>query len=252
MAGRVIKRLLAGVLTVAVVIPGNFVPAQAAEEPQEDYLIYPNPHKVEYQEGDYILGKELNVIYDKGIDEATKNRLQEAADLKGIEVNEAEQPKEGATNVYVGVHGQDGTAEDYITEEYQPEDSLFGKTDSYFLASDENVISVLGKDADSAFYGLTTLYHVFAQMDSLTIRNFEIEDYADVVSRGFIEGYYGNPWSTEDRVNLMKWGGYYKLNAYFYAPKDDPKHRTQWDQLYTDEGHKQIGILIHFPPLQAV
>ncbi|BEI76911.1 hypothetical protein Rumi2_00710 [[Ruminococcus] torques] len=49
MAGRVIKRLLAGVLTVAVVIPGNFVPAQAAEEPQEDYLIYPNPHKVEYQ-----------------------------------------------------------------------------------------------------------------------------------------------------------------------------------------------------------
>lgn len=75
MAGRVIKRLLAGVLTVAVVIPGNFVPAQAAEEPQEDYLIYPNPHKVEYQEGDYILGKELNVIYDKGIDEATKNRL---------------------------------------------------------------------------------------------------------------------------------------------------------------------------------
>lgn len=235
MAGRVIKRLLAGVLTVAVVIPGNFVPAQAAEEPQEDYLIYPNPHKVEYQEGDYILGKELNVIYDKGIDEATKNRLQEAADLKGIEVNEAEQPKEGATNVYVGVHGQDGTAEDYITEEYQPEESLFGKTDSYFLASDENVISVLGKDADSAFYGLTTLYHVFAQMDGLTIRNFEIEDYADVVSRGFIEGYYGNPWSTQDRVNLMKWGGYYKLNAYFYAPKDDPKHRTQWDQLYTEE-----------------
>ena len=113
--------------------------------------------------------------------------------------------------------------------------SSVGKTDSYFLASDENVISVLGKDADSAFYGLTTLYHVFAQMDSLTIRNFEIEDYADVVSRGFIEGYYGNPWSTEDRVNLMKWGGYYKLNAYFYAPKDDPKHRTQWDQLYTEE-----------------
>ena len=76
-------------------------------------------------------------------------------------------------------------------------------------------------------------------MDSLTIRNFEIEDYADVVSRGFIEGYYGNPWSTEDRVNLMKWGGYYKLNAYFYAPKDDPKHRTQWDVLYTMKSWKR-------------
>ena len=33
----------------------------------------------------------------------------------------------------------------------------------------------------------------------------------------------------------MTWGGYYKLNAYFYAPKDDPKHRTKWNELYTDE-----------------
>lgn len=33
----------------------------------------------------------------------------------------------------------------------------------------------------------------------------------------------------------MTWGGYYKLNAYFYAPKDDPKHRANWDELYTDE-----------------
>lgn len=235
MAGKMIKRLLAGVLTAAVAIPTNFVPVQAAEEVKEDYLIYPTPHKMEYKDGDYVLGKELNVIYDDGIDEDTKNRLEEAAELKNIEVKEAEQAKKGATNVYVGVHGQDGAAEDYITEAYKPEASLFEKTDSYFLASDENVISVLGKDTDSAFYGLTTLYHIFAQMDSLTIRNFEIEDYADVVSRGFIEGYYGNPWSTEDRVNLMKWGGYYKLNAYFYAPKDDPKHRTQWDVLYTDE-----------------
>lgn len=235
MAGKMIKKLLAGVLTAAVAMPTNFVPVQAAEEIKEDYLIYPTPHKMEYKDGDYVLGKELNVIYDDGIDEDTKNRLEEAAELKNIEVKEAEQAKKGATNVYVGVHGQNGAAEDYITEEYKPEASLFEKTDSYFLASDENVISVLGKDTDSAFYGLTTLYHIFAQMDSLTIRNFEIEDYADVVSRGFIEGYYGNPWSTEDRVNLMKWGGYYKLNAYFYAPKDDPKHRTQWDVLYTDE-----------------
>lgn len=93
----------------------------------------------------------------------------------------------------------------------------------------------MGKDTDASFYGLTTLYHVLAQTESLSIRNFTIEDYADVVSRGFIEGYYGNPWSTEDRVNLMTWGGYYKLNAYFYAPKDDPKHRANWDELYTDE-----------------
>ncbi len=235
MAGKMIKRLLSGALAITVAIPANFMPARAAEETVEDYLLYPTPHKVEYQVGDYILGREMNVIYDKGIDKETKDRLEEVAALKDITVTETDAPKAGTTTVYVGVHGEDGKAEDYITKEYKPEASLFEKTDSYFLASDENVISVLGKDTDSAFYGLTTLYHVFAQLESLTIRNFEIEDYADVVSRGFIEGYYGNPWSTEDRVNLMEWGGYYKLNSYFYAPKDDPKHNAKWRELYTDE-----------------
>ena len=33
----------------------------------------------------------------------------------------------------------------------------------------------------------------------------------------------------------MRWGGHYKLNAYFYAPKDDPKHNAKWRELYTDE-----------------
>ena len=34
-------------------------------------------------------------------------------------------------------------------------------------------------------------------------------------------------------LKLMKWGGYYKLNSYFYAPKDDPKHNSKWRELYT-------------------
>ena len=62
-----------------------------------------------------------------------------------------------------------------------------------------------------------------------------MEDYANVASRGFIEGYYGNPWSTTDRMKLMECGGYYKLNSYFYAPKDDPKHNANWRDLYTDQ-----------------
>ena len=64
-----------------------------------------------------------------------------------------------------------------------------------------------------------SLYHIFKQVEGKTIRNFSIEDYADVASRGFIEGYYGNPWSTEDGCKLMEWGGYYRNNSYFYALK---------------------------------
>ena len=31
------------------------------------------------------------------------------------------------------------------------------------------------------------------------LRNVTVEDYAEIKNRGFIEGYYGNPWSNENR-----------------------------------------------------
>lgn len=235
MKGRRVQKVLAAVLAVAMVLPMTAIPAKAEEAEEVTYKLYPNPQEMTYQDGSYILKKNVNVIYDEDIDDATKARLKETAGLKGLNVTESDAEKSGATNIYVGVYGSDGTVDDQIVDEYHVDTSLFDHTDSYFLKSDNNTIAVLGKDTDASFYGLTTLYHVLAQTESLSIRNFTIEDYADVVSRGFIEGYYGNPWSTEDRVNLMTWGGYYKLNAYFYAPKDDPKHRANWDELYTDE-----------------
>ena len=143
---------------------------------------------------------------------------------------------EGAANILVGIEGSGDYVDTYANENITvSETGLFEKLDSYVLDSDDGVITVLGADTDASFYGLTTLYHILNQMDSYTIRNFHIEDWSDVASRGFIEGYYGNPWSTEDRCDLMEWGGYYKLNAYFYAPKDDPKHRAEWDEPNTPE-----------------
>lgn len=72
-------------------------------------------------------------------------------------------------------------------------------------------------------------------MDGSTIRNFVIKDYADTDIRGFIEGYYGIPWSNEDRMSLMKFGGDFKMTSYVFAPKDDPYHKNLWRELYPEE-----------------
>ena len=154
----------------------------------------------------------------------------------GLENEVAAVAADSNTNILVGIYGSGEEVDQYVAENYElSTEGLFDKTDAYFLASKDGTIAVLGADADAAFYGLTSLYHVFTQVENKEIRNFEIEDWADVVSRGFIEGYYGNPWSLEDRCKLMEWGGYYKLNSYFYAPKDDPKHNANWRELYTEE-----------------
>ena len=113
--------------------------------------------------------------------------------------------------------------------------SLFAKIDAYLLVIAGSKVGVLGKDTDAAFYGLTTLQQILDQTTGGVVRNLTIQDWADVASRGFIEGYYGNPWSTEDRAELMRWAGNFKLNSYFYAPKDDPKHNARWYERYTDE-----------------
>ena len=211
-----------------------------------EYEIYPKPQKIIYEEGNFSFNNCVNVIFESGIDIYTKNRLENEilkAHNISYEISTTNEIISNKTNILVGIKGS-GQVVDIYSNQYTLEtENLFEKTDSYFLSSHNNIITVLGKDTDSAFYGLTTLYHIFNQTTNNSIRNFKIEDYSNVVTRGFIEGYYGNPWSVQDRMDLMTYGGYYKLNAYFYAPKDDPKHRTQWRSLYTADELKWIKQL---------
>lgn len=209
-----------------------------------EYEIYPTPQHTTYQEGEFILRDSVNVVYESTIDEYTKDRLLETTNLKELTVVEGTQLETNGkvTNILVGTYGSNEYIDEYVSENYDIDYSLFEELDSYLLIVDNGNIIVLGKDSDAAFYGLTSLYHVFNQLESKTILNFTIEDYADVASRGFIEGYYGNPWSVEDRVNLMTWSGYYKLNSYFYAPKDDPKHNSNWRELYTEEELEELIV----------
>lgn len=240
MFGKVMKngihRFSAAALAAAMVLTGLTIPPVQADAAETEYEIYPTPQVISYEGESWIIKNEINVVYEDGIDDATRARLNEVFELKDLPVEESDAVVEGKTNVLVGIEGSGGYADQYAGENVTVSTSgLFDELDSYILDSKEDVITVLGADTDASFYGLTTLYHIMKQMDSQTIRSFHIEDWADVASRGFIEGYYGNPWSTEDRCNLMEWGGYYKLNSYFYAPKDDPKHNGSWRELYTDE-----------------
>lgn len=61
---------------------------------------------------------------------------------------------------------------------------------------------------------------------------------------GVVEGFYGRPWTTEQRKDLFrklkKWG----MDSYVYAPKDDYKHRAYWRELYTVEEADHLTSLI--------
>lgn len=56
---------------------------------------------------------------------------------------------------------------------------------------------------------------------------------------GIVEGFYGRPWTHEERLEMIRFMGEIGLNHYCYAPKDDPYHRKKWREPYpADEAAK--------------
>ena len=62
--------------------------------------------------------------------------------------------------------------------------------------------------------------------------------------RGVVEGFYGTPWTQEDRIDILNFCGNHGLNAYIYAPKDDPYHRAKWREPYPQNKLDDLTELI--------
>lgn len=61
---------------------------------------------------------------------------------------------------------------------------------------------------------------------------------------GVVEGFYGRPWTFEQRYDLFKRLKSFNLNTFMYAPKDDCKHRANWRQLYSETETRELKSLI--------
>lgn len=214
--------------------------SKSADYLKKEYKVFPTPQKVTYGEGVTALRKQVNLVMGDQLDIYTRNRLKSVLQDNQVSYTTGKTAIAGATNIYLGVHGQGSQAEQNLSN---VSSGLFDKIDAYVLSIKDNSISIVGKDTDAVFYGLTTLKHMLKESQVPVLRNVTVEDYAELKNRGFIEGYYGNPWSNADRAELMRYGGDLKLNQYFFAPKDDPYHNKKWRELYPEEKLAEIREL---------
>lgn len=58
--------------------------------------------------------------------------------------------------------------------------------------------------------------------------------------RGIVEGFYGPPWTHAARLDVLSFVAERGMNAYLYAPKDDPKHRRRWREAYDAEEQERF------------
>jgi hyaluronoglucosaminidase len=62
--------------------------------------------------------------------------------------------------------------------------------------------------------------------------------------RGVIEGFYGRPWTHQQRLDLIPFLAQRGMNSFVYAPKDDPLLRRDWRVPYDGEWLARLTELV--------
>lgn len=100
------------------------------------------------------------------------------------------------------------------------------RSGAYTLKVTEKGIHIGICDDRSLFYAVQTLSQLVNKNKMIPVCS--IKDYPDIVFRGVVEGFYGTPWSYENRIEQLRFYGRMKMNTYIFGPKDDPYHRSPW------------------------
>lgn len=209
--------------------------------------VYPVPQSLEHSsiEGMTLEG-EVNIVYHGEQEAATSKRLERTLNENNIAFKVSENVEEGKANIIVSSEGDHC---DVCSEGKEENSDVLTHKEGYVLKTSNDInekgnISIIGSDKDGAYYGVLTLSQILEQSNEENkFAEVVVTDYPEIEFRGFIEGFYGVPWSHEDRMNLMKDTSEYKMNTYIYAPKDDPYHRLSWKELYPEQEAKQIAEL---------
>lgn len=204
------------------------------------YELFPTPQEIHILEGQSKLTEGVNVIAPPNLKAATLKLLEETLTMQGFTYTVSEQKAPNQSNIILNV--ERGMTTDIKVSDPELNGEL-SRTEGYRLLVKDNAVTIVGCDSDGLHYGVVTLRSMLQQSGDRVLQNCFITDYPEILYRGYIEGFYGYPWSHEDRIDLMRFGGEQKLNTYIYAPKDDPYHRKNWRDLYPADKAQQIAEL---------
>lgn len=121
------------------------------------------------------------------------------------------------------------------------------KTGAYRIIIGKDGISLIGHDDTGLYYAAQTLVQLARNEGGrVSFPLLTVTDWPDIPFRGTVEGFYGRPWSFEDRVSQFRFYGKYKLNTYIYGPKDDPYHgfSNKWREPYPADQAKKLAELV--------
>ena len=113
--------------------------------------------------------------------------------------------------------------------------------EKYILTVSGKTVNVECSGEKSAFYALCD---IAKRMRENTLCDGEYVCVPSFCVRGYIEGFYGTPWSHEQRLSVMNLMAKNRMNTVYYAPKDDIYHRDLWRDLYPEADLLKLKELV--------
>lgn len=188
-----------------------------------EYAIYPLPHEIDYKEKRINLPEEISIDSTVDLNSIIVDRLNTALKMHDSKIVDKA---------------------DYVIK-IRVDKDLSEKISAYEIDIAKAGINIVTVDEKTVFYALSSLSLIFEQSFG-ELEVMTIKDYSDYKLRGIVEGYYGLPWGNKKRKDVIDFGSQFKMNAFVFAPKDDPFHRERWFDLYSSEDAKAIGDVAKF------
>ncbi|WP_079044778.1 MULTISPECIES: beta-N-acetylglucosaminidase domain-containing protein [unclassified Streptomyces] len=193
--------------------------------------VWPRPQSLTAAGASVRLGDEVTLLADEDADPYALAALRGLLRSAGVRTVHEGLPGRGPV---LRVAGPDGSAAEEALGALRVPDRLDLPRGGYRLATGRfqgrDTVVLDGVGGDGLFHAVQTLRQLLG--DGREVPGVVVRDWPGTAERGITEGFYGSPWTAEQRLAQIDFLGRTKQNRYLYAPGDDPYRGAQWREPY--------------------
>ncbi|WP_019886346.1 beta-N-acetylglucosaminidase domain-containing protein [Streptomyces purpureus] len=205
-------------------------PERAASTGQP--AIWPRPQSLRTTGPSVVLKDEVTLLLSPGVDPYAVAALRGLLAEAGVRTVHPALPGRGTVVRLGGPGAQEALRALRVPERADLPDGGYRLATGRFQG--RPTVAVDGVGSDGLFHAVQTLRQLLDR-ETGSLRGVEVRDWPGTKVRGLSEGFYGRPWSHQERLTQLDFMGRTKQNRYLYAPGDDPYRQTQWRDPYPAE-----------------